>query len=131
MKNIISFFIIILLTACTHISTLNYEVQSLSGNTFTQEDLNKIDRFLVKNQNKEKASSGNSYYLWSFRKQGYGPTDVMTIENNKKVISINVTRFSSALGFSKKWIEQFEKGTKYIIEKATGKKVALVEIVKK
>lgn len=113
-----------LLSSCTFHSGLNYDVRSLDGQVFTDDDLMKIDEYLTTEQEKEKAGP-NSYYL--SKTNGFFPTDIMRLNKTETGISVSVSRLSGSKGFSRKWTKLFEDGTKAIIEKTTGKKVELIE----
>ena len=116
--------LVVLLSACTFHSALNYDVRSLDGEIFTDDDLLKIDEYLLTEQEKEKAGPGR-YYL--SKTNGFTPTDFLTLKRTEAGILVTASRLSGSKGFSKKWTKAFEEGTKAIIEKSTGKNVKLIK----
>ena len=128
MKNCLLIVLLVLLTGCTHYSSLEFSVTLNDGNNFTKENLERIDEILIKEQGKEKAGEFR-YYL--SKTDGYTPTDIMIIESTGQFLSVSVGRLSGAKGFSAKWVESFKSGTKDIIEKAVGNEVVIKEVPKK
>lgn len=125
MKHILLVILLVLASGCTHHSSLQYSVSLNDGSSFSKKDLNRIDEILTNEQEKEKAGEFR-YYL--SKTNGYSPTDLMIIEPSGQNLKITVGRLSGMKGFSKKWVNEFKKGTKGIIEKAVGKKAIIKEM---
>ena len=127
MKTYLFIALLVLISGCTHYSSLDYSVAIDDGTNFSKEHLEQIDEILINEQGKEKAGEFR-YYL--SKTNGHSPTDVMVIEFAGQNLKVTVGRLSGAKGFSREWVNSFKNGTKEIIEKAIGKTVVINEVVK-